>query len=336
MRVPRFFLLCAALACPAISISGTCVGPHPFQRHHHSDHHVDVFELLKKGLERRAGFNVGAIITFGRGDGFSQKCRMLVDTSGRMKLVVLSPLTSAGRVMVDDGKTIEQYDPDKNFLRISPSPERDFLPVDSRIKLIRQNYKVTAEPAIYEFHRRVFPVKLEPKAKALPFHRYEIEPNSGLICLIQDWRAGESPNTTLQVEAMWPADDLSDDDFAIETADAVKVVHSSGSATFTGDDAARKVLGSKPAVPKRIPLGFIISKRYITHFKDLQAVGFTLTNGVEYVDVFEVKMGQDISALKKAVSKFGWPFAEKNNLGVTVAGSLPASVRQQIMNAFLN
>lgn len=160
LRMPALALLC-------VGWTSVCVGgglPKPET-------------VLKRVFQRSFAKSFVQIAVINNFETFGESITMKIDATadGWTKYTCTQPASAAGIVSIDDGRSWKQYEPDKGTFISVPSSRLQTLPVDERIKLIVENYRLSISANGRILSLATYRIDAEPRREDLPQRTFWVE-----------------------------------------------------------------------------------------------------------------------------------------------------------------
>ncbi len=202
------------------------------------------------------------------------------------KIEVLSPSESAGLIAIDDGKQYLSHAPGKRVLTAQMSPVSYRQPINDRIKLINENYKVTLGRSAEWAGRKAVWIILKPRFGELPTRkmlvdkkedfilRYDVEAQNAVTRIVDTISVEFSPRLGAEVLH-----------FPAGTPTTKRL---SWAPRKVGDlKIASAITGITPDLPAVMPYGFRVYTQHLVGSESNPMYAFRLSDGVSRVTVYE-------------------------------------------------
>lgn len=252
---------------------------------------VSARDLIFRALDQGRTIPLTGVVLYRRNPRSNDfKTVKVEQSSGRMKMTVLSPLSEQGVTMLDDGKTWTTYLPDSNWLMVQPSPR--LFPVDNaqRKSLADRNYRFTTERSVVIAGRETVAIVASPKLSEMPERRYYFDEANSVMLRLE---VGDGANRRLlydTAEISFP-NAVRDEVFQLRTVKRARKMEIEPPMTLERPRTVAREVGFVPVVPDRLPLGFVIQARQVVGPRDSRYVAIRLTDGLVTATVYQWSTG---------------------------------------------
>jgi outer membrane lipoprotein-sorting protein len=288
---------------------------------------------------------VQAIIKVTALNGNRQQLKMLCDRSGRQRLTVLLPVYQAGLEILMLGDTTEIYQPDSRTLHITPSPGGMELTVGAREKLLKENYDVTVKDGYYLAGQKAVRLTARSHHSEVGSVELFVDPETQCVLRIEHRLAGEKAHVLYEtLNVSYPAE-LPDDAFELKV-DAT-VVKDSVPVKVSGRQQARRLLGANPIIPKRLPLGFHVTRMYFSESQvnvgdasgksghsdlvPVKALDMQITDGLLTATIHEIRKDEIPAKVMAMLQKRKHSYAHIGDLVLAVRGDLGPKAQEALL-----
>ena len=244
--------------------------------------------FLRLALEKQRSLNATVFQT--RFDDMGGQMLIKVEFAGKegMKITMLSPVSRAGIVSVDDTKEFRVYYPDRSQVVAQPSPAAHQPKVDWRMKQIRKNYRLSLGEPGEVAGRAVRPVVIKPKHDALPTRTMYVDTTTHMVLrYIIDTGSGK-PSLFFDTREVIYRKDGAPSDLSLPAGyERFEVKREAGPRPLSSVRSARAELGFEPRLPKALPLGFQSHAVHVIGSGGRSFVAVRLSDGMFSVTVFQ-------------------------------------------------
>jgi outer membrane lipoprotein-sorting protein len=298
---------------------------------------VDPEDALRKSFERKAPNNVDAVVEVSSPSGNgSMRFRMWRDSSGRKRTEVLYPIAMQGRIFVDDGTTWKTYVPDMKVVRVHPSPSLEPDDLDFRMGLIRRNYELQIDSKTSVAGRSAIRVVARPsRSSDLRTQRFYLDAYTFTPLKVETIDDLGNVDVQFVVRKISFPGRLEKSVFELPAPDGARVEQGRVPKRVQNWDDVIARLGFRPAMPRRLPLGFRVQgKGDVLDWRDIKPLATRVTDGLVRLSVFQFKLGGQAPRPPKPGSE---PQVAKTvgDIRVEVRGDGPVGVRERILAAFV-
>lgn len=288
--------------------------------------------MLQKSMGREFPVNVVAIIMQRDpvGDGTYQRVKVTRAKDGRARHTILQPLRMAGVESVDDGENMRVYLPDKRALIVQDSPHRENSDIDERISLAKKNYQFSIDGRERIAGRISLRVVADPKDPDMAIRRYYLDEKSGYPLKMEVVGEAGDPKVVFDTVAIDFPGELGGDVFRMKTMPGTSTITYTRPKTLTSPGKAQTVVGFRPVMPDRLPMGFKVQETQYNGSKEWKSVVVRMTDGLVRATVYQWKPnGKKIEAVEDSSS------IEVNGLKILLVSDLPPHVRMRLLQAFV-
>lgn len=258
--------------------------------------------------------------------------RVAVDSERRMRVDVLRPLIHQGVVSVDDGKELRTLYPDSRRIVIQQSPLTRKVDNEGRLKLVRTNYLLEADPGPRVAGRSTYQISLTPKNKGVPYQAILVDQDkmTPLRIIAEDDARGEQRVLldTVFVKFGAPKESIK---FAIEP-DKESVVQRAWGPVYISDLAPEaERLGFRPHIPKKLPYGFIVNSLALQGSKERPFLTVNVSDGILSSNLF--LWSRLTHGKANPISRD--PLFERDGVFFAVYGDAPPHLARTLLSSFV-
>jgi outer membrane lipoprotein-sorting protein len=244
--------------------------------------------FLRLALEKQRSLNATVFQT--RFDEMGGQMLIKVQFAGQegMKITMLSPVSRAGIVSVDDTKEFRVYYPDRSLVVAQPSPAAHQPKVDWRMKQIRKNYRLSFGELDEVAGRSVRPIVITPRHDALPTRTMYVDTSTHMVLRYTIDTGSGKPSLFFDTREVIYRRDGSPSDLSIPSGyEKFEVKREPGPRPLSSVRSARAELGFEPRQPKELPLGFRAHAVHVLGSGERSFVAVRLSDGMFSVTVFQ-------------------------------------------------
>lgn len=289
--------------------------------------------LLRKSMGRKFPVNVVAVILQRdpAAEGVYQRVKVTRSADGRIRHSVLQPLRVAGVESVDNGEVMRTYLPDRRSVIVQDSAQRINADVEKRLGLARQNYVLSLSSAPRIAGRSTVCVTAEPKSNELFTRRYYLDEKTGYPLKLEVDDGKAEPSTVFHTLAIEFPASLKDGVFEMSTLPGrVHEIRYSRPQAVTSKTQAQNVVGFRPVLPDRLPMGFQVQEMQLNGGDEWRSVVVRLTDGLVRATVYQYRTeGRKVEAIEDCTS------LDVNGIRFMLVSDLPDGVRQRLLQAFI-
>jgi outer membrane lipoprotein-sorting protein len=250
---------------------------------------------------------------------------------GRLKLTVLSPLSSQGITSIDNGHEWITYLPDENRVMVESSPRQEETDRTelNRIHLAERNYELNVSDDDIEIAGRSC-VQLRAKSKhgQMPERLYGIDKDKGYL-LKMEVLAGRESKVMLDTKEIEFPKSIPDDDFELEPHRTARTVPY-GAPLTVSIDKGKQIMGFQPYVPGALPYGFVVEAPQVVEGKKGKFMAVRITDGLANATVYEWPESRDTKKHKQSIK-----VRTAKGLRFQMQGELPAAVQDGLLECFV-
>ncbi len=252
---------------------------------------------------------------------------------GKLKLTVLSPLSSQGITSIDNGHEWLTYRPDENRLMIESSPREEETERNeaSRIRLAERNYTLSFAPqCTVVAGKKCYELHAVAKHSEMPERVYDVDKSKDFL-LRMEIVGRDDRKVMLDTKEIEYPRSISDEDFELAPHGEAKVVTYAAPVTLAINKDTKQVLGFRPAVPQSLPFGFVVEAPQVVDGKSGKFMAVRITDGLVNATVYEwpdTKKG----AKARNVSEDD---RSANGVKLRVKGELPREVQGGLLDCFI-
>lgn len=292
-------------------------------------------EALFRTMERGHLVALSAIVVQKAGPACPSDMQFKVEqtANGHKKVTILQPLSSQGRISVDDGKSWVNYSPDENRIMVSPSPQLQRENPKERMDLANQNYRFMLEKNGIIAGRESFVVTATPRFPELPVRRYSIDTEKDVLLRMETIDTSGNRSLHFDTQAIWyPKGREAATSFSISPVGNPRKIHVAGPQKIESPSWARARAGFAPVVPRDLPFGFIVREPQLTGEDEERFVSVRITDGLLMATVYQWDpkrvrdpLGKDMAVLTRYV----------NGIRIGLVGEIPDTVHSRLLDLFV-
>ena len=286
-------------------------------------------------MERKPGINVDAVLEQMApwGSGYV-RVRLLRDASGRRRTEILSPVAMQGQVSVDDGTVWTTFLPDERRVRSHPSPMLVADDLDFRMKLVRRNYRLEIDDKPSVAGRATLRIVAHPKASELETRRFYVDAATYLPLKTETVNELGGVTVQLAVRHVEYPTRLDRDAFQPFAAGHVRRDHVDAPQPLKDADEAEKRVGFRPALPRRLPMGFRPQGMDAMDWHGITPVGIRITDGLVRLFVYQFRVPEGRPERPNRPGDDRKTFRDVGDIRIEVRGDVPTAVRERILAVY--
>jgi outer membrane lipoprotein-sorting protein len=288
-------------------------------------------ELLRKSMGRHFPVNVVSVILQRdpAGDGTYQRVKISRARDGRSRHTTLQPLRMAGVEQVDNGEELRMYLPDKRAVIVQDSPHRMASDLEERITLAKRNYDFSLSPGERIAGRTTVCIVADPKAPDMAVRRYYLDEKNGYPLKMEMTSERGKVKVVFDTIAIDYPPSLSNGVFQFTPLPGTTTIRYTRPKPLNSQGQAQAVVGFRPVVPERLPMGFRVQEMQYNDGKQWKSIMFRLSDGLARATVYQWKSNVEVEAMEDSSRM------EVNGLKLMVVSDLPAPVRMRLLQAFV-
>jgi outer membrane lipoprotein-sorting protein len=258
--------------------------------------------------------------------------RVAVDSGRRMRIDVLRPLMHQGVVSLDDGKTLKTFYPDKARTVVQVSPLKRRMDSDARLKLIKSNYLLEADPGPRVAGRTTFQITLTPKNREVPGQAILVDEEKMLpLRILADDEEGVQKRALLDTFFVRFGRPKSSIKFSVPEGKGIDVVKSWGPVFIEDAKQEAKSLGFIPHIPKKLPFGFSVLAQALQGNPSKPLLTVTVSDGILSANLF--MWSRAVHGKGNPISRD--PLLERDGVFFAVYGDAPPHLARTLLSYFL-
>lgn len=258
--------------------------------------------------------------------------RVAVDGGRRMRIDVLRPLLHQGVASVDDGKTLKTFYPDKARTVVQVSPMKRRMDSDARLKLIKSNYLLEADPGPRVAGRSTFQISLTPKNREVPGQAILVDEEKMLpLRILADDEEGVQKRALLDTVFVRFGRPKSSIKFSVPEGKGIDVVKAWGPIFIEDARQEAKDLGFVPHIPKKLPFGFSVLSMALQGNPSKPLLTVTVTDGILSANLF--MWSRAVHGKENPISRD--PLLERDGVFFAVYGDAPPHLARTLLSYFL-
>lgn len=288
-------------------------------------------DLLQKSMGREFPVNVIAVIMQRdpAGDGTYQRVKVTRARDGRSRHSIIAPLRMAGVESVDDGDKMRVYLPDKRALIVQDSGHLADSDPEVRIGWAKKNYQFSIDGREKIAGRMSLRVVADPKDPDMSIRRYYLDEKSGYPLKMEVVGEAGEPKVVFDTIAIDFPDSLSGNVFRMKPLPGTNTINYTRPQTLASPGKAQAVVGFRPVLPDRLPMGFRVQEMQYNGGDEWKSVVIRLSDGLVRATVFQWRPnGKKIEAIEDST------LADINGLKVLIVSDLPPHVRKRLLDSF--
>lgn len=258
--------------------------------------------------------------------------RVAVDSGRRMRIDVLRPMMHQGVVSVDDGRTLKTYYPDKARTVIQVSPLKRRMDSDARLRLIKSNYLLEADPGPRVAGRTTFQISLTPKNKEVPGQEILVDEEKMVpLKILADDEENTQKRVLLDTYFVKFGRPKSSIKFSVPEGKGIDVVKSWGPIFIDDAKEESRSLGFTPHIPKKLPFGFSVLSQALQGNPSKPLLTVTVTDGILSANLF--MWSRAVHGKDNPISRD--PLMERDGVFFAVYGDAPPHLARTLLSYFL-
>jgi len=258
--------------------------------------------------------------------------RVAVDSNRRMRVDVLRPLIYQGVVSVDDGKELKTLYPDGGKIVVQQSPLKRKTDTAQRLKLVKSNYLLEADPGPRVAGRTTVQISLTPKNQGVPSQAILVDEEKLLpLRILVDDDEKEERKTLLDTVYARFGKPKSSIKFSIE-AGRENVVERAWGPVFINDVAPEaQRLGFKPHIPTKLPYGFVVNSLALQGTAQKPFLAVNVSDGILSSNLF--LWSRLVHGKANPISRN--PLFERDGVFFAVYGDAPPRLARTMLSSFV-
>lgn len=282
--------------------------------------------LLAHGLDRVPCFNVIAVLAYSSPDGDEvEQVKVEIRRDGRMHRTILAPLSRQGLESVDDGKSLRTFVPDRNMVFVQQSSMVSAMSTAQRMSLIDRNYRLRIEEPQRVANRDAFVILAAPKATEMESRRLYLDAMTGYVLKLEIV-SGSRIKPRIEAKSVSFPRELPDSLFELKLLGETQIRRFADPVDL--EDAPEGELPFKPALPRKLPFGFVISNAEFNPGK-WKSVAVRITDGLVRGTVYQAKNQPAPDFMGDGASQ-----QVVGDIRLTVMIDAPEGVRERILQSF--
>lgn len=242
-------------------------------------------DVLYRSMVNGRNVALTAIIQQNSGP-MSSQIKLEQQRSGYTRVTVLQPLSRQGVSSIDDGKRWVTLVPDERRLIVQDSPRREIANPKERIALAAKNYVFKFDRPARVAGQDALVVLALPRASEMPTRRYFIDKERSFLLRLELIENGKS-TVVHDTKSVTYESGVDEKPFALNIASPVRQIHVKGPEEMPGTEAARRILGFTPVIPKKLPFGFVTQQQHIAGEDDKRFVAVRISDGLVHGTVYQ-------------------------------------------------
>jgi hypothetical protein len=244
--------------------------------------------LLKLALEKQRSLYATVFQT--RFDESGGQMLIKVQFAGPegLKIVMLSPVSRAGIVSVDDTKEFKVFYPDRSLVVVQPSPAAHQPKVDWRMRQIKKNYRLSLGEPAEVAGRAVRPVVIRPRHEELPLRTMYVDTKTHMVLRYKIDRDPARTNLFFDTREVIYGRDAGSIDLKLPSGyEKFEVRRDPGPRPAGTPQAVKSETGFTPRLPKSLPFGFRIHGLHLIGSEKRTFLAVRLSDGMCSLTVFQ-------------------------------------------------
>lgn len=258
---------------------------------------------------------------------------------GVIRRTVMSPLSAAGIVSIDDGRNWRQIFPSKKEVVVQLSPRRHSANTDERIAAMRTNYEVRVTGSVTVAGRQGIAIEAKPTHDTMSIRRMVIDRER--FVLLRDQTVDRDGKLRRSVETLVAEFSSETDWNASQTPDLsdFQTVRAPVTVRYTSGDNAgqemRRLVGFSPRIADRLPYGFAVTAVEIIQSRPRSFVAVRLSDGFESITVFQWLPDADIKSAPYSWDESDGAVKDRHGVMCRAVGEVPRAALAQIVQSFV-
>jgi hypothetical protein len=288
---------------------------------------------MQKIMGRQPSFNSRAIIMqrVDSRSGVMQQIKVEISKSGNLHQIVISPISSSGIELVDDGKSTRIFTPDDRRIIVQPSGRESSRDIDFRMRLIDRNYNLNVVRREKVAGREAIVVEAAPRNAGVERRCYSIDKETGFLLRLETCQEGRSPTLLFETKMVEFPSEFPEATFRLAPSGVVTQHYRP---TCVAPEAWSKLtseLGFRPILPTTLPLGFSIQQLQCENDSTVPAVAVRVTDGLAKATVYQwQRRGRPTNKVPE-----GTIVRSTGQLTVMISGDLPREAKERIIESFI-
>ncbi len=254
-----------------------------------------------------------------------------------IKVTIVSPLTQAGVVSIDDAHELKTFLPDDDTLLIQPSPVLLQPPVDWRLELIDRNYRVKMgeEQAVAGQEARI--LLIEPVREIIPTRKMYVDPKHDVVLkyVVEDTSGRDV--VIFDTKTVMFGRQIASEDFALpKESENASTRRRPGPVTIKTPSDSKTTAGFSTRVVEQIPYGFKSHGNYL--FKDSKGayVATKLSDGMATLTIYQWKSSTYKNNPSREIRfKMQDSYGISIGISTTPGDHIPDEVLERIVESFV-
>jgi hypothetical protein len=250
------------------------------------------------------------------------------DGRGLFRMTILQPVSQQGLVLIDDGRTMRAFSRDEGVVHVIPSTRLTELDPAERIELIRRNYGLRLDMGGRTVAgRRTMVIVATPRRTEMPERTLFLDRVTLFVLRHETSQGGQKLALLDTLSVTFPT--RADADVDAPPPGTWRTRRSSHALDARNLDAARRMAGFRPLVPRDLPMGFEISDMQVID-KENGLVAIRLSDGLAMATVYQwLPERNDDDENPIAPDRTG-----RGGVAVLIVGAIPGPARQRLLDAF--